>query len=102
MTGPTEDRHSSAFLPIVLVAGTLLIGSGLHTIQLFQERDALLAQHAAQESVVENAKKLRGRLEALAGGLATLASQGNTNAKTLVSELGARGITVRPPAEAPK
>jgi hypothetical protein len=99
---PSDTRSSSPFLPIVLVAATLVVGSGLHTIQLLQEKEALTAQRTAQESVLESAKKLRGRLEALAGGLATLANQGNANAKTLVGELSARGITVRPAGEPPK
>jgi hypothetical protein len=102
MTHANDPRRFSAFFPVLLGTATLVLGSGLHTIQLLQEADALSAQRVQQEAVLENAKKLRARLESLAGGLAALASQGNANAKTLVSELGARGIAVRAPAEAPK
>jgi hypothetical protein len=102
VSSPNETLGGNAFLPLALVAVTLVVGASMHTVQLLQEKDALEAQRAAQEPVLENAKKLRGRLEALAGGLATLANQGNANAKALVAELGARGITVRPVAEAPK
>lgn len=102
MSSPSDSRRASAFLPLVLVAATLVLGSGLHTLQLFQETEALAAQRAQLEPALENAKKVRARLESLASGLATLASQGNANAKALVGELNARGIAVRPAAEPPK
>jgi hypothetical protein len=102
VTPANDPRRFSAFFPVLLGAATLVLGSGLHTIQLLQEADALAAQRVQQEPVLENAKKLRARLESLASGLATLANQGNASAKTLVAELGARGIAVRAPTETPK
>lgn len=94
-----QPAPASPFLPLLLVAAAVTLGAGLQTIQLLDDGATLSEQHAAQEPRMESAKKLRAQLEGISGGLAKLATQGNANARKMVEELKARGITVRAPNE---
>ncbi|MCU0971314.1 MAG: hypothetical protein MUF57_05860 [Gammaproteobacteria bacterium] len=95
-----QPASVSPFLPLLLVVAAVTLGAGLQTVQLLDDGSTLFEQHAAQEPRIETSKKLRAQLEGISAGLAKLAGQGNANAKKMVEELKARGITVRAPTEA--
>lgn len=88
-------------LPVALVVLASVVWTGFQTIQLVRERETLRTIRTNQETPVQEATKLRTQLDAIARGTAELANQGNPNAKTIISELQKRGITVNlnnPPA----
>jgi hypothetical protein len=93
----------SLLIPVALVVLASFVWAGFQTIQLVRERETLRTIRANQENPVQEATKLRTQLDSIARGTAELANQGNPNAKTIISELQKRGITVNlnnPPAPA--
>ena len=62
-----------------------------------QER--LAEQHRLQEPVVQEAIKLRQKLEQLAGKTAQLAADGDEGAKAIVEQMKRQGITLSPPKQ---
>jgi len=94
---PRATGHG-AFVPLLLMALTLVGAFGLQAVQLLGERRALQAAHAGQQQTVDNAGKLRASLDALAADTQRLADAGNPNAALLVAELSKRGITINPGA----
>jgi hypothetical protein len=84
----------SLLLPVALVVLASVVWAGFQTIQLVRERETLRTIRANQENPVQEATKLRTQLDSIARGTAELANQGNPNAKTIISELQKRGITV--------
>jgi hypothetical protein len=72
---------------------------GVHElVRLTGQREDLQLLHASQDRALEEVKKVRAQLEALAGGTARLADQGNPNARALVEKLKAQGIGLKAPA----
>ncbi len=69
-------------------------------VRLTGQREELQLLHASQDRALEEVKKARVQLEALAGGTAQLAEQGNSNAKALVERLKTLGISLRAPGAA--
>jgi hypothetical protein len=51
----------------------------------------------SQEPAVQQGVKLRQRVEALAGGTAQFAADGNENAKAIVEEMKRQGVTLSQP-----
>lgn len=105
-TGPvapvamTEPRATpstlSAFLPVLILGLVLLAWFGFQAVQLHAERDAVREVAASQEKTVQDSKKLRDSLDAIARGTAQLADGGNPNARLIIDELKRRGITISP------
>jgi hypothetical protein len=91
----------SAFIPLSILAAALCAWFGFQTLQLVRERDALIGASAVQERQVQESKKLRGALDAIASGTAKLAEKGNANARLVVEELRRRGVTINPSATSP-
>lgn len=91
-------------VPVCLLVVAFVLWTGFQTSQLMRERGTLKAIVASQEAPVQEAAKLRTQLDAIARGTQELANQGNANAKTIVTELQKRGITINvaPPAEPTK
>ncbi len=98
-----NDAHSpggrtlSVFIPVFLTVIAIGLWFGYRTVQLFQERADLTVLSTNQEAVYANARKMRAQLEAIAGGTARLAGQGNVNALNLVAALKAKGVNLRVP-----
>ena len=88
------DAPMSAFLPVLILGLVLLVWFGFQATQLRVERDAMRDAITNQEKPVQDSKKLRDSLDALARGTVTLADGGNPSARLIVDELKKRGITI--------
>lgn len=91
----TRRRAFGPFLPMLLIALSLLLWLGFQALQLAIEHRQLKQAHASLDAQHEAATKLRSALDALATATAKLASDGNANARVVVEELRKRGITIR-------
>jgi len=83
---------------LALVVLTQLVQGVHEVVRLTGQREDLQLMHASQDRALEEVKKARAQLEALAGGTARLAEQGNPSARALVEKLKAQGITLKAPA----
>lgn len=97
---PRSATHS-AFVPVLLGLAAVFVWLGFQTLQLIDSREALQAARSGQQAAVDSAAKLRASLDTVAADTQRLADSGNTNARTLVAELGRRGITINPAGAAP-
>ena len=86
--------------PVCLVVAAFVLWTGFQTTQLLRENGTLKTIRANQETAVQEAAKLRTQLDSIARATQELANQGNPNAKTIVTELQKRGITINLPAPA--
>jgi hypothetical protein len=109
MPDPAVDsRHSrgtprlrSPFVPLLVMALTLVGWFAFQTVQLAREQSALGIDYASQSRAVEDSKKLRDALDTLARETQVLSDNGNTNARLIVDELRKRGVTINPGAAPP-
>jgi hypothetical protein len=81
-------------LLLTLVAFTGFLA--FQTMQLVQARGAIAQMHKAQDQAYAESSKLRQQLNQLAGRTATLAAQGDANAKAIVRAFARQGVTFRP------
>jgi hypothetical protein len=96
---PAGSPVSGRLLALLAVVVLTQLVQGLHeTVRLTGQRDDLQLLHASQDRALEELKKMRTQLEALAGGTARLAEQGNPNARALVDKLKAQGVGPKAPA----
>lgn len=93
-----DSPRPSLFVPLLLMLITLVLWFGFQTYQLVKERTNLKTLQANQETMFNNAQKMRAQLDAIAAGTARLAQQGNANAAQVVAALKAKGITINPNA----
>lgn len=91
-----QPAGMSPFLPIVVIGLALLAWFAFQASQLRLERDTVQVAIASQDKQVEESKKLRDSLDALARGTAQLADGGNAGARLIVDELKKRGVTISP------
>jgi hypothetical protein len=92
----TEASTGSAFVPVLLVGLALLAWAVFQTVELIGEHRVLSTAHAAQQTPVERAEKLRTSLSTLAADTQKLADGGDAGAKYVVDQLHKRGITINP------
>lgn len=86
----------SAFLPVLILGLVLLAWFGFQASQMRAERDAMREAMTNQEKPMQESKKLRDSLDAIARGTAQLADGGNPNARLIVDGLKKRGIAISP------
>lgn len=91
----------TAFLPLLILMLALAAWTGFQTHQLLREKEALATLRANQEPTIQQAQKVRQTLDQLASETQKLADAGNANARLVVEELRKRGVTIKPPAQAP-
>ncbi len=96
LDGDRPAATFTAFLPLLILGLAMLAWFGFQATQLRAERDAMRAAIAGQDKPVQDSKKLRDALDALARGTAQLADGGNPNAKLIVDELKKHGVTIDP------
>ena len=89
--------RSSTFIPLLIIALTLLLQIAYRNSQLQREGDMLSNQWEQQSSPIDEANNLRNQLQAIAGATAVLADQGNENAILIREQLRTQGITIQPP-----
>jgi regulatory protein YycI of two-component signal transduction system YycFG len=93
-----QAPRETLFVPLFLILVTLVLWFGFQTYQLVKERGNLKTLQTNQETMFNNAQKMRAQLDAIAAGTARLAQQGNANAAQVVNALKAKGITINPNA----
>ncbi len=96
-----EGSGRSAFWPLLIVTVATTAWGAFQSYQLVQEQAALKTLAANQETLIQNAVKLRAQLDGIAGDTQRLANAGNANAQTIINELRRRGITINPEAAPP-
>ena len=97
--GAGDPGAGGWWLPIALVVVSFFVLMAFETSYAIHDRDALADQRQLQESAVQEAVKLRQKLEVLAGKTAQLAADGDENAKSIVDQMKRQGITLSPPKQ---
>lgn len=86
-------------LPLLLLALALTLQAAQQTLALRADRETLSQRLDAQRLLLRQFDTAQAQLQALAGDLAVLAAQGNTNAVRIRDQLRAQGIAIRPPSK---
>jgi hypothetical protein len=98
---PQPLRHAySPFVPLLLLALTLVSWFAFQTYQLVNESRQLTQLRTSQDAQVESAGKVRASLDTVAAATQRFSDAGNPSARLLIDELRKRGITVNTPAVA--
>ena len=82
------------FVPVLLVALSVVAMMGAQTFQLLQQRSNLDTARKNQDAALAESQRVRAQLQSIAQGTADLALLGNKNAQFIVDELAKQGITV--------
>jgi hypothetical protein len=98
-SGSSISPPGGWWLPVVIVAASFFVLMAFETGYTIHDRDALAEQQRLQEPAVQEAIKLRQKLEALAGKTAQLAADGDEGAKAVVDQMKRQGITMSPPKQ---
>jgi hypothetical protein len=98
---PRPAARHGAFIPMLLLALTVLGWVGFQTGQLYTGRQNLKDAIAAQNPQIEQSEKLRAAWESLVTRTARLAKGGNPNATVIIDELRKRGLNVNPDTPLP-
>ena len=84
-------------IALVLTVIAVLLMTVFHTIELVQEQGGLAQLHGLQENEVREAARLRHQFDALGGGVAELAANGDIVAKAIVEEMRREGVVLTAP-----
>ena len=87
------------WLPVLIVVVSFFVLMAFETGYTIHDRDALQEQQRLQEPALQEAIKLRQKLEALAGKTAQLAADGDEGAKAVVDQMKRQGISITPPKQ---
>ncbi len=98
-SGPNSPAAGEWWLPVVIVAASFFVLMAFEVGYTIHDRDALAEQQRLQEPTVQEAAKLRHKLEALARTTAQLAADGNEGAKAVVDQMKRQGITLSAPKQ---
>jgi hypothetical protein len=91
---PGNPGPGDWWLPIALIVVSFVVLLAFETSYAIHDRDALAEQNRLQEPAVQEAIKLRQKLETLAGKTAQLAADGDEGAKSIVDQMKRQGITL--------
>ena len=94
MSSPRSTTLSSA---VVILALAMFLLTAFQTFILVRARQNMEAVRVAQEQPVQEGTKVRQRIDALAGRVATLAEEGNANAKVIVENFRRQGVELKKP-----
>ena len=83
--------------PVSLIVVSFFALIAFETGYAIHDRQALAEQRQSQESVVQEAMKLRQQLETLASKTGQLAAEGDEAAKTVVEQMKRQGINITAP-----
>jgi hypothetical protein len=98
-SGPNSPAPGEWWLPVLIVAVSFFVLMAFETGYAIHDRDALADQQRLQEPAVQEAIKLRQKLEGLAGKTAQLAADGDEGAKAIVDQMKRQGITMAAPKQ---
>ena len=98
-SGPSGPAPGGWWLPILIVAASFFALMVFETGYTIHDRDALAEQQRLQEPALQEAIKLRQKLEALAGKIAQLAAEGDEGATAVVDQMKRQGISISPPKQ---
>lgn len=87
------------WLPVVIFAVSFFVLMAFETGYAIHDRDGLAEQQRLQEPTVQEAIKLRQKLEGLAGKTAQLAADGDEGAKAVVDQMKRQGIALSVPKQ---
>ena len=82
MSGDAPGR--GLFVPVLLVALSVVAMMGAQTFQLLQQRSNLETARKNQDSALAESQRVRTQLQSIGQGTADLALQGNKNAQFIV------------------
>jgi hypothetical protein len=98
-SGPSGVAPAGWWLPVLIVAASFFVLMAFETGYTIHDREALAEQQRLQEQALQEAIKLRQKLETLAGKTAQLAADGDEGAKAIVDQMKRQGITMSPPKQ---
>lgn len=87
----------SPYLPLLIVLVAIALYFALQTFELVRARSQIAQVRTGQTAALTAGAKIHAQFDALAGGTAVLAQQGDADAKVIVAEFGRRGFNFRPP-----
>jgi hypothetical protein len=94
MSTASGPARRSPFVPVFLLALSLLAMTGFQSWQLLQQQARLQTLRENQEPAVAETQHIREQLQALTQGTAKLAAAGNQNAQRIIDELARQGVKV--------
>jgi hypothetical protein len=89
---------ASLFAPLFLIVASVIAMAGFQTYQLWANEQKLETLRLGQEGGMEESRRVRAQLQAIARGTAELAADGNENAKRVVDSLESQGFSLSPEA----
>lgn len=91
---PASDKItvSRLLVPVVLMAGTMLLLFAFQMTQIVRDRDALQRAVGQQETPFQQGQKLNAQFGGLVVGTQKLAQEGNKSAQTIVERLKQLGV----------
>jgi hypothetical protein len=98
-SGSSSLAPGGWWLPVVIFAVSFFLLMAFETGYAIHDRDGLAEQQRLQEPTVQEAIKLRQKLEALAGKTAQLAADGDEGAKAVVDQMKRQGIALSAPKQ---
>ena len=97
--GPAAPTSGGWWLPVVIVVSSFFVLMAFETGYAIHDHDGLAEQKRLQEPTVQEAIKLRQKLEGLAGKTAQLAADGDEGAKAIVDQMKRQGIALSQPKQ---
>ncbi|MGI9330072.1 MAG: hypothetical protein ACR2QB_05095 [Gammaproteobacteria bacterium] len=94
MSSAYNRGSASLFAPLFLMLSSLLAMAGFETYQLWTDEQSLESLRIGQEGALEESRRVRAQLQAIARGTAELAAAGNENAQRVVDSLESQGFTL--------
>jgi len=85
------------YVPLLIVLVAIVVYFAAQTFELVRARGQLAQVRNGQTAALSAGAKIHAQFDALAGGTAVLAQQGDAEVKTIVAEFGRRGFNFRPP-----
>jgi hypothetical protein len=98
-SGSSFPASGGWWLPVVIFAVSFFLLMAFETGYAIHDRDGLAEQQRLQEPTLQEAIKLRQKLEGLAGKTAQLAADGDEGAKAVVDEMKRQGIALSAPKQ---
>ena len=98
-SGSSVPEPRGWWLPVLIVVVSFFVLMAFETGYAIHDRDGLGEQQRLQEPAMQEAIKLRQKLETLAGKTAQLAADGDEGAKAVVDQMKRQGITLSAPKQ---